>query len=106
VNQLALYTTMAGNYTFKIVRRLGAGSVDVIASIPMTHAGGGWQYIDIDAFNVPSDGAYHLGSTAPAGSYESFCAKARAFAGGDIAGAGIATTEDSSYVLGVRAVYG
>ena len=109
VVKLGMYSTVAGTYPLKIVRRNSAGNYDVILSQNIVHSGSGWQDIDITPYTIPSDGKdYHMAAYTTNVNQMMFDGHPRSYKNIDIAG-NVTMTEDGPlsgyYVIGVRATY-
>ncbi|MGP9819167.1 hypothetical protein ACTZWW_04050 [Salinarimonas sp. NSM] len=111
ITDLGVRAAVAGDYTLQIVQRTSAGNYTVVASVVLTHTGGGgFEYARLASpYTVPASGDYHVAvhrvgslgtnSRSTAGNRAVSTVASAAAVGGTYAG----LTEDSNIVVPVAA---
>jgi hypothetical protein len=105
VTSIGIYSGAAQTFSVKIVQRTAAGVYTVIGSESFSHPGGGWADHTLTApINIPATGTYYAAEYQASGNIEYNASTSRGFntAGGDMAGSGVACTENSGNCPGLR----
>ena len=111
VSSIGIYSTLAGAFKVKIVKRNSVGNFDVVVSESFAHPGGGFVDHDLSsAYTIPSSGDYYLAALndASISNDVALLISSRAFKIGDITGvAQSGFTEDGAagHMLPMRYTY-
>lgn len=99
VTQIGFYNTSPISSVVKVLKRVSAGTYDVVVSQAFSHGGSGWELATLpSAFQIPASGDYYVGVYSASNfSHATNATTARTYKAGDITGTGQSGfTEDTA----------
>lgn len=107
IQSLGVYSTTARTFSVKILRQNSTTNFDVLLSVSVSHAGGGWQDVLLPTpFVVPASGTYNMASFTTGGTPNVTASIARSTINSDATGSALTFTANTGVVHPMRYAYG